>query len=1008
MNVWGVANGVTVNAGYADIFGATSDVTVTNGGSLYVKGTADNIKFAGGKLEVLGTATKIAWTPCEGELIIRGAATATFTSSYSGVYYGSGGKMLKNAAAMDAKTVDSASIMYVMDGGLATNTTVDTGHVYVWSGGVASGATVNPNGVLFISSGGTASGATVNPNGVLFISSGGTATGQMTFAAGAIVKAYEGGVIDFDISGITPDNAALLNNLSVITEKPTFTLTVSGTQADGVYSLAGGAYYGFDSTITVVNKSGSELCTLTVDGGTVEIGDTKYTLALNDEDELTVTVGDLTPINGPEEPLNNYLYDAKKAKEDPPEPVLNTNVTEEYGNYLRTTHDEICLDQIGTVDSAGYHNHVGADDVTDFAKLTLEHGARVSFDLFAMDATEFTIWSLTSGTDKKGNTTYTQKSLQATTLKKAKNATDYTYAAQTKNLFLEAGEYYVSMQSTNAKKGGNALYNVTVNGEIASKNCTIIYDDGDDGWNNYLYDKKQDEPLNPDRFDFMTTHITSGMLSEVLLDSATSHADETGTWKNFVGFGDATDFARIQLDCGASISFAADATDASKFTIWQLVTGEDKKGNTTYTQKSLQATTLKLDKKTGLYSMETKPLLLEAGDYYISMQSTNASKGGSAYYGLSFDEDESVFYSDADGGWNNYLYDSKTKTLNPDKDYFMTTEIYGGASEFLLDSGVSHADETGTWNNFAGFGDDTDFGRFYLYHAADLCFTVNATDAAKFTIWQLVEGEDKKGNTTYTQKSLQATTLKYDKKTELYSVNTKGLLLEKGYYYISVESTNAKKGGSAYYSIALNQADCEYYGHADDGWNNYLCDSKTKTLNPDSVNFKNTNISAGAEVRLDSGVKFDEGGTLWYNFAGFTDASDFAQITLDSNATLSFALKATDATKFTIWRLDEKEDKKGNTVYTQKALQATTLKKDKETELFMAETKLLSLDAGVYYVSMESTNASKGGHAYYEVKVDSFIADDAVASALAMPESELALGFAETCAGSATGLLASL
>jgi len=292
-----------------------------------------------------------------------------------------------------------------------------------------------------------------------------------------------------------------------------------------------------------------------------------------------------------------------------------------------------------------------------------------------------------------------------------------------------------------------------------------------------------------------------------------------------------------------------------------------------------------------------------------------------------------------------------------------------------------------------------------------LSFTVNATDAAKFTIWKLVEGTNKKGNTTYTQKSLQSTALKYDKKTELYSVNTKGLLLEWGYYFISVQSTNAKKGGSAYYNVKVNQTDCEYFAAGDDGWNNYLYDKKNKD-NPINFNVYDgsarTIDSKTVSVGLDDGSYEDESGTTWSNFVGFGDAADFQKIHLNSNATLSFALTATDATKFTIWRLDEKEDKKGNIVYTQKSIQATTLKKDKETELFMAETKLLSLDAGVYYVSMESTNASKGGHAYYDVKVDSFIADDAVAAALAMPESEPALGFAETCAGSATGHLASL
>ena len=54
----------------------------------------------------------------------------------------------------------------------------------------------------------------------------------------------------------------------------------------------------------------------------------------------------------------------------------------------------------------------------------------------------------------------------------------------------------------------------------------------------------------------------------------------------------------------------------------------------------------------------------------------------------------------------------------------------------------------------------------------------------------------------------------------------------------------------------------------------------------------------------------------------------------------------------------------------------------------MAETKALLLEAGVYYISMESTNAAKGGRAYYEVAVDqdaSKFYDSAPASASRRP-----------------------
>jgi hypothetical protein len=60
---------------------------------------------------------------------------------------------------------------------------------------------------------------------------------------------------------------------------------------------------------------------------------------------------------------------------------------------------------------------------------------------------------------------------------------------------------------------------------------------------------------------------------------------------------------------------------------------------------------------------------------------------------------------------------------------------------------------------------------------------------------------------------------------------------------------------------------------------------------------------------------------------------------------------------------------------------------------------------------MESTNASKGGHAYYDVKVGSFIVDASVSSALEMPMA--AAAYADSVQDklfgeSGNGLLASL
>ena len=46
--------------------------------------------------------------------------------------------------------------------------------------------------------------------------------------------------------------------------------------------------------------------------------------------------------------------------------------------------------------------------------------------------------------------------------------------------------------------------------------------------------------------------------------------------------------------------------------------------------------------------MTTKALQLDAGEYYISMQSTNAAQGGSAYYDLSLNTAASEFFETED------------------------------------------------------------------------------------------------------------------------------------------------------------------------------------------------------------------------------------------------------------------------------------------------------------------------------------------------------------------------
>ena len=226
-------------------------------------------------------------------------------------------------------TLNSNDSMYVYSGGTATGTTVnDAGRLYVSSGGSATDNTVYLNGCLDICNGGLASNTTIKYYGISYVSSGGTAadvnvfggavhvfsggkvTGKITLKNDAGFYLTTGSILDFDISGVGPENDPFVNDFSLVqyattmrmSVTPTYTLTVSGTQANGKYKLAGGAA-GFDKTITLVNTLGESLGSLTLAGGTQTIGGVDYTLNLGGDNVLSVTVGAAVPDPGPDSKL---------------------------------------------------------------------------------------------------------------------------------------------------------------------------------------------------------------------------------------------------------------------------------------------------------------------------------------------------------------------------------------------------------------------------------------------------------------------------------------------------------------------------------------------------------------------------------------------------------------------------------------------------------------------------------------------------------------------------------
>jgi len=345
---------------------------------------------------------------------------------------------------------------------------------------------------------------------------------------------------------------------------------------------------------------------------------------------------------------NNWVYD-KKNKETPVNPAV-------YGSDPFVIDDDtnhVQVDAAGTVhyeDEHGFtwENFVGFGDDMDFVRISIDDPASLCFNVQATGAAKMIVYCLETDVDKNEEPTYKLKALQTTTLKKQKyemigegeeTETFEMYAASTKDLLLDRPadnqQYFIAVQSTNAKKGDEVYYTIT-RGVSEERDC-FFYKDADTGANNYVYDKNQTEPLNPQIESFALTEITAGSPyaepgATIMLDSAPINEE----WNNFVGFGDAKDYAKISVEAGTTLSFSFVATDAAKFTIWNLKTGE-KNGEPTYKMVSLKSVTLKQDKNSeeGLFVAEMNDYTFkETGTYFISMEATKAKKGSEAYYNV--------------------------------------------------------------------------------------------------------------------------------------------------------------------------------------------------------------------------------------------------------------------------------------------------------------------------------------------------------------------------------------
>ena len=630
----------------------------------------------------------------------------------------------------------------------------------------------------------------------------------------------------------------------------------------------------------------------------------------------------------------------------------------------------------GTVLSAGVINDetveiitdewVGLGDEFDYRLFQLSYPAKVSFRVTATDSVKFTVYEIKDKVAKNGSVTYSLKSLQSTIFNAGKTES-------TKGLLLSGGntpgKYCFSVQSMNAAKGGSADYSVSFDHSVGE-----FYSKGD----------------NSDDWSDLASEGAGGAVGD-----AVAIADgDAELFDGWVGFCDEIDYRAISVASGAKLSFCLGATDATKFTVWKLVPKKGKNDAVTYSLKSVQGTNLSKDKKTKTFAATTKTILLEAGTYYVSMASTNAAKGGSADYAVKLNGSNSVFYVDGDNGDNNgplLVTENKKKVPSWKIATFQDAPIIEqekqnvqfDANEIVAEGAPA---VEGGWKNFVGFGDDSDCVKLSASQPVELSFTINATGNVKLIVYSL--SLNAKGQ--WVQKALQTTVLSLKKnQTTGEASSKKTLLLDRLVdttdkdadgvtgYYVSVQCSNATKGGSAYYNVTAkaylySDADESIVNETGNGW---LYDKKTGNVNSEA----NLNLAENMDIANGDAVKVDKGDV---NFVGFGDEYDYAAFTVAADGKYSFTLETTGAAKFTVYSLTPAKNNK----QTQKSLLTQTLKT--ATTGDGVTTKEIALTADVtYYVLIQSTGAKKGDEVYYSITAN--LSGAQLSAALDMPADAL-------------------
>ncbi len=760
MYVWSgaVVTNVTFEGGDADPahYKYAGQLTV-NGGT--VKG----LKIVAGTnvgLNGYCTATKVSWTP--GDAVVSfNCSKISFTSKYSGVYVGSKARNVSQTNELSDETFADYKSAFVAKGGVMSDAVIhEHGDVYVWSGGTATQTRIEGyNAIMYVSSGGTVNSATILDHGRMYLSGG--RVSNVTINGGGELQVY-GGLLD----GIKLETGGELNLGSCTATNVAWT------------PFSGDLGVGTDAHITFTEETKG-----------VYVGSNGNTLLSRTDTETGRVLGNLSVLE------EMYVMSGGRAE--------NTTVGDNAVMYVfggGEAYNTVIADSWG-----GLHVYEGG-----FASgITVQEG-RV--DVWGGEVQNVKLDSgcdlqIMKGGSASGVTVSSGASIYVNECVNLNDATvesgiyrqggyiRVSSGAVLSNITLEYGaRLFVSKGAkvTNVTSSYGSLIiaakGATVKKIKAKEAVSPDSDHSDDtnkengnGWKDKKKKTVTDAVLNSEALTF-----SKGMATGIVFDTNGPMSYDPSTYKNYVGYTDEIDFKKIHLDGKAMLNFQITATEAAKFTIWQWNDNKNK-------MVSLQSTALKERKDTGAkgpvsslkeYYVETKGIVLDGGDYYLSVESTNAAKGGNAYYYVYLDSSDSKFFGTADNG------DDKWKAL-PEQ-YDLGT--LSGSKENIVEDWV-------------GYEDTIDYRKFTVGEKTELSFEIISSEATKFTVWKY----DARRKKTVALQTMPVDDYYID--WDIWEYRCKGttdpLQLEAGEYYFSVESPNAKKSGNATYNVSVTVGTAE-------------------------------------------------------------------------------------------------------------------------------------------------------------------------------------------------------